>query len=141
MGTPLIPQSIYTKCMLKYLSAASMAAMAYCVEVVSMREKEVPDSSFIFTVVTKCVFITSAKGPVREGGGLQNGKVRGPKTFSAPPPSRQGKFESPLSKGGNILHPPPSVWLKASAEKLHQNLFYPSFTMTKPSTPTLFSQG
>ena len=75
---PLIPQSIHTKCMLKYLSAASMDAMAYCVEVVSMREKEVPFSRWLLNVYSSPVRMDRSG---REGGGLQNGKIGGPKTF------------------------------------------------------------
>ena len=41
------------------------------------------------------------------GGGLQNGKIAGPKLF-APPPSRQGKtFHTPPFKGWKLFVPPP----------------------------------
>ena len=49
----------------------------------------------------------------KEGGGLQNGKIAGPKLFA--PPSRQGKtFCAPLLKRGNFLCPL-SIWLKLQA--------------------------
>ena len=48
-------------------------------------------------------------------GGLQNGKIAGPKLF-APPPSRQGiTFHAPPFKGWKLFVPPPTIWLKLQA--------------------------
>ena len=42
-----------------------------------------------------------------EGGGLQNGKIAGPKLFAPPPPSRQGKtFCAPPFKKWKLFMPP-----------------------------------
>ena len=49
------------------------------------------------------------------GGGLQNGKITGPKLFAPPPPppSRQGKtFHVPPFKERKLFAPPPLIWLK-----------------------------
>ena len=62
-------------------------------------------------------------------GGLQNGKIAGPKLVAPPPPSRQGKFfppPSPPFKGWKPFAPsPPSIWLKLQTPvlKLPQNFF------------------
>ena len=48
----------------------------------------------------------------RGGGGLQNGKIAGPKLFAPPPPQDRVKlFAPPLLKSGNFLCPP-TIWLK-----------------------------
>ena len=42
-----------------------------------------------------------------EGGGLQNGKIVGPKLFAPPPPSRQGKtFHAPPFKEWKLFVTP-----------------------------------
>ena len=50
-----------------------------------------------------------------EGGGLQNGKIAGPKVFA--PPSRQGQTfcAPPPFKEWKLFAPLPSIWLKLQA--------------------------
>ena len=47
-------------------------------------------------------------------GGLQNGKIVGPKLFAPPPQDRLKMFTPPLSKSGNFLCPH-TIWLKLQA--------------------------
>ena len=49
-------------------------------------------------------------------GGLQNGKITGPKLFAPPPPQDRVKLFAPhpLLKSGNFLCPP-TIWLKYQA--------------------------
>ena len=48
-------------------------------------------------------------------GGLQNGKIAGPKLFAPPPQDRVKLFAPPLLKSGNFMRPPPTIWLKLQA--------------------------
>ena len=47
-------------------------------------------------------------------GGLQNGKIAGPKLFAPPPQDRVKLFAPPLLKCGTVLCPP-TIWLKHQA--------------------------
>ena len=48
-------------------------------------------------------------------GGLQNGKIAGPKLFAPPLQDRVKLFAPPLLKSGNFSRPPPTMWLKLKA--------------------------
>ena len=75
-------------------------------------------------------------------GGLQNGKIAGPKLCVPLPPSRQGKtFRVPPFKECKLFAPP-SIWLKllATMYKLPQNLLCPPpFSMAKTFSAPPFS--
>ena len=97
-------------------------------------------------------------------GGLQNGKIAGPKLF-APPPSRQGKtFRAPLLKSGNFTRPPynmaktssyrvkttpklfvtpPSEWLKLFPPPLFVGvkLHVPPLPFCSPPLPVISDQS
>ena len=80
----------------------------------------------------------------REGGGLQNGKIAGPKPFAPPPaPSRQGKTfrpPPPFKRVENICAPPPFNTAKISSYrlKLPQNFLCPHFSTAKRNSAPLF---
>ena len=48
-------------------------------------------------------------------GGLQNGKIAGPKLFAPPPQDRVKLFAPPLLKSGNFTRPPPYNMAKTSS--------------------------
>ena len=48
-------------------------------------------------------------------GGLQNGKIAGPKLFAPPPQDRVKLFTAPLLKSGNFSRPPPYNMAKTSS--------------------------
>ena len=61
----------------------------------------------LVTIIVRSV--TAGKGLVinyGEGGGLQNGKIAGPKLFAPPPQDRVKLFAPPLLKSGKFTRPP-----------------------------------
>ena len=67
-------------------------------------------------------------------GGLQNGKIAGPKPFAPPPPhqDRVKLFTPPLLKSGNFSCPPYNMAKTSSYRvKTTSKLFLPPFSMAK----------
>ena len=76
-------------------------------------------------------------------GGLQNGKIAGPKLFAPPPQDRVKLFAPPLLKSGNFTRPPYNMAKTSSYRvKSTPKLFVPPpFRMAKTFSAPPFRRG
>ena len=77
-------------------------------------------------------------------GGLQNGKIAGPKLFAPPPQDRVKLFAPPLLKSGNFTRPPYNMAKTSSyCVKSTPKLFVPPppFRMAKTFSAPPFRRG
>ena len=99
--------------------------------------------SFFIHTTCKLFFILLRDWSLITGrGGLQNGKITGPKLFAPPPQDRVKLFAPPLLKSGSFSCPPYNMAKTSSYRvKSTQNFLCPPFSTAKTFSAPPFHRG